>query len=180
MRTAVLRQAVRPTAAAMPWTPVVATATALVAIAGLVDLLSGRPGSLPVLGGAALASGAVATMRDPAETLLAPVPTPRLVRRLLRLALAALVVVPAVVALDGLTEGPVDIATTTFALALTGLAVATWLPEDGVLFATAVPVTWVVATELLGRYAGSLDVWAEQPWPLAAVAAAAVLAGRHR
>lgn len=171
----------RPTAAALPWSPLLGVGLALVLGAALVGALSDRPGPLGVLGAGALAAGAVATLRDPADRLLAAVPTSRLARRLLRLALVLGAVVALLAALTALTPGPDDVWASTLALTLTGLAVATWLPADrGVLAAAALPFGWVAVTRLADLTAGPLDWWSERPWLVALLASAAVVAGRHR
>lgn len=180
MRPAVTLQAFRPTAAALPWAPVLLAGGSTTAVAALVGALSDRPGALATLGGAALASGAVAALHDPAARLLAPLPPSVLARRALRLALVTAVVVPLLAVLRELSPAPESIWATTLALALTGLALATWLPGDaGLLVAAAAPVGWVVATRLTDG-AGPLDVWADHPWPLAGTAVVAIVVGRHR
>lgn len=181
MNAAALRQAVRPTAAALPWSTVVPVGLVLVGAAAAAQVLTDRPTSLGTLAGAALASGAVAALHDPADRLLAPVPTSRLLRRLLRVGLVGLVVVPLLAVVDRLAAGSPDVWATSLALLLVGLALATWLPEGrGVLVAAAVPVTWVAVTQQLGDSAGALDVWASDPWVIASAAFLAILAGRGR
>lgn len=180
MRATSALLAARPTAAALPWTPVLLAGGAAAVTAALVRFLSDRPGALATLGGAALASGAVASLHDPAARLLAPVPGSLLARRALRLTLVATVVVPLLALLRELSPAPEDVFATTLALTLTGLALATWLPGDaGLLVATAVPVAWVVTDRLAGG-AGPTGVGVDHPWPVAAAAALAVAAGRHR
>jgi hypothetical protein len=181
VRAAVALAATSPTARALPWTPVVLAGAVAVATAAAVAALSDRPASLEALGGAALAAGAVAALHVPAGRLMAPLPTSLLARRLLRLALAAAVVVPALAALQHLSPGPENAWACTLALALTGLAAATWLPADrGVLVAAAVPMAWAVLTRVLGPSAGPIAVWSEHPWPVAATAAGLVVIGGRR
>lgn len=181
MRPAVAVQAVRPTAAALPWPPVLAAGTIGVAAVVIVNALSSQPTALTVVAGAALASGAVAALHDSADPMLAALPASRLARRLLRLGLVATVVGPLMVLLHRLSPASPDLGATTLALTLTGLAVATWLPPgNAVMIGAMLPVVWVATTELLAAAAGPLDVWATHPWPLTALAAAVILAGRHR
>lgn len=176
----VARQAVAPTAAAVPWTPLLVVAAVLIAGTGLTGALSDRPGPLAALAAGALAAGAVAALRDPADRLLAALPTSRLARRLLRLALVSGPMALALVAVSTLSPGPPAPWSSTAALTLAGLAAATWLPERRILLAAGAPLVWVCVTELLDATAGPLDWWHGRPWLVAAVAAALVVAGRHR
>lgn len=181
MRTNVAVLSVRPTAAALPWSPVLCVSLVAVLAAAAVSALSDRPAALATLGGAALASASVASLHDPAGRLLASVPVPALDRRLLRIGLVALVGVPVLAVLGELSPAPGGAWAPTAALLLTGLALATWLPgEHAVLVAAAIPTAWAGATQVLGDAAGALDVWATRPWLLAAVAGTAVVVGRHR
>lgn len=184
MRGAVALRAARPTASALPWTPVVVAGAAAVGIAALVDGLSDRPAGLATVGCAAVASGAVAALHDPADRLLSPVPTSRLARRLLRLLLVVGVVVPVVAILGEVSPASEDPWATTLAFVLTGLAVATWLPPGRyVVLAPAVPLTLAFAARLLGDQhplAGPLGWWADHPLLVAGAAAALIAGGRNR
>lgn len=192
-RLLVARLTLRPTALAMPWSPVAVVALAGLVVAWLAGSLSDRATALPFVVAGALAAAAVAGLRDTADELLRPLPTSVLSRRLLRAVLLALVVGPAALGVALLTPGPGAVPAT-LALGLTGLAAATWLPArgatgngvlgNGVLAAAAVPAGWVTAGLALGDRLGPLGDaagwWSTQPWPVAAVAALAVAAGRSR
>ena len=207
-RLLVARLTLRPTALAMPWSPVLVVALVGLAVAWLTGSLSDRPTALPLVVAGALAAAAVAGLRDAADELLRPLPTSVLSRRLLRAGLLALVVGPAALGVASLTPGPGAVPATP-ALGLTGLAAATWLPApralgngalgngalanralangtlgNGVLVAAAVPAGWVAAGLALGDRLGPLGDaagwWSTQPWPVAAVGALAVAAGRSR
>ncbi|WP_028660182.1 hypothetical protein [Nocardioides insulae] len=183
MNRSVLTQAARPTAAALPWPPVLAAGAVGLGAVLLIRGLSERPSGLPVLAAAAVVSGALAALRDPADPLLAALPTSRLARRLLRLGLVAVLAIPLLVVLQSLvpTSVDTDLAPAAVALALAGLALATWLPPGrATQLAAALPVVWVTASQLLDGVVDGLDVWSTHPWPVAAVSALAVIAGRHR
>lgn len=183
----VARLTLRPTAHAMPWSPVVVVAVTGLLAAWATGSLSGRPTSLPIVMAGTLAAAATATLRDPADELLRPLPTSVLARRLLRAALVALVVLPVTLGVARLTPGP-GAGSATVALGLTGLAVAGWLPEGRVLVASAVPVCWVLAGlalhDRLGALGDATAWWWTHPWLVAAVAVlalgTAVTAGRNR
>lgn len=181
MRARVALLAACPTAAALSWSPVLGVSLVVLAIAAGVDAQSDRPAALATLGGAAVASAAIAALYDPAHRLLAPVPVPAVDRRLLRIGLVALVAVPVLAVVRELSPAPEGVWAPTLALVLTGLALATWLPgERRTLVAAAVPTAWASATRLLGDSAGALDVWATHPRLQATAAGAAVVAGWHR
>jgi hypothetical protein len=180
-----LRQAAYPTTRAITWAPLLAVGTLLVALGTALRLLDSRPGPVLVLGAAAMAAVLVFSLRDPAALLLAAVPTPLIVRRTLRLALVGAVALPlwllvaAVLPGDSLALGP------GLALAATGVAVATWLPDDReISVAAAVPLLWASAAELLGGVGGvagdALAWWRTDPWWVVAMAAVLVALGRHR
>ncbi|MET1058534.1 MAG: hypothetical protein ABWX84_02990 [Nocardioides sp.] len=185
MNATTLRQAAYPTTRAITWAPLVAVGGLLLALGTVLRLLDGPPGPVLVLGAAAMAAALVFSLRDPAAPLLAAVPTPLIVRRVLRLALVGAVALPlwGLVATmlpgDGLALAP------GLALTATGVAVATWLPIDrDVSVAAAVPLFWASATELLGGVGGvagdALARWATDPWWVVAVAGLLVALGRHR
>jgi hypothetical protein len=179
----VARLTLRPTALAMPWSPVVAVAAAGLVAAWVSGTLSDRTTALPVVIAGALAAAAVATLRDPADELLRPLPTSVLARRLMRTALVTLVVGPATLGVATLTPGPGAVPAT-LALGLTGLAAATWLPAGMVLAAAAVPACWVMVGLAVGDRLGPLGDaaawWSTHPWPVAAVCVIAAVAGRNR
>ena len=183
----VARLTLRPTVQAMPWSPVVVVAATGLLAAWASGSLSGRTTSLPIVVAGTLAAAATATLRDPADELLRPLPTSVLARRLLRAALVALVVVPVTLGIARLTPGP-GAGSATVALGLTGLAVATWLPERRVLVASAVPLGWVLAGlalhDRLGALGDAAGWWWTHPWLVAAAAVltlgTAVTAGRNR
>ncbi|GAA1963548.1 hypothetical protein GCM10009798_24500 [Nocardioides panacihumi] len=183
----VARLTLRPTAQAMPWSPVVAVAATGLLAAWAAGSLSARTTVLPIVVAGTLAAAATATLRDPADELLRPLPTSVPARRLLRAALVALVVVPVTLGVARLTPGP-GAGAATIALGLTGLAVASWLPERRVLVASAVPVCWVMVglalQDRLGALGDATAWWWTHPWQVtvAAVLAlgTAVTTGRSR
>lgn len=176
----VARQTVAPTATALSWTPLAVVSGVLAAGAALTGALSDRPGPFAALACGALAAGAIAALRDPAENLLAALPTSRLARRLLRLTLVSWLVALGLAAVSTLASGPRPAVSSTLALTVTGLALATWLPQRLVLMAAAGPLAWVCLTELLDETTGPLEWWHARPWLVAAIAAAAVVVGRNR
>jgi hypothetical protein len=183
----VARLTLRPTARAMPWSPVVAVAVTGLLAAWATGSLSGRTTMIPVVVAGTLTTAATAILRDPADELLSAVPTSQTARRLLRAALVALVVVPVTLGVATLTPGP-GAGSATLALGLTGLAVATWLPGSRVLVASGVPVCWVLAGLALHDRLGALGDagvwWWTHPWLVAAAAGVmlgtAVTAGSDR
>ena len=82
----VVLSAAAPTAKATAWTPLVALSIGLLLVAGLFRLRDTSSDAVVVMGAAGLAAALVLALRDPADALLAPLPVPRLTRRLLRLA----------------------------------------------------------------------------------------------
>lgn len=183
----VARLTLRPTARAMPWSPVLAVGATGLLAAGMTGALSERPSALPLVVAGALAAAAVATLRDPADELLRPLPTTVTARRMLRAVLVTLLAGPATAGVAILTPGP-GAAAATVALVLTGLAVAAWLPPHRVLTASAVPACWVMAGlalhDRLGLVGDTAGWWSTHPWPVALAAvlagAAAVASGRSR
>ena len=139
-----------------------------------------------LVGAAALASLAVAALRDDAAALLEPVPVSPMRRRLLRLTLAgvptllawwALVAVGATGGEPG--TGPL--------LALAGVAVSPWpcgvRRGGGCWPATAVPVVWFTLDRAVGAEGTLGDVlgwWRTDPWAVLALAVAACVLGRRR
>lgn len=188
MSWTVVAQAVRPTARAVAWGPLLGVVTALAVITLLARLLADGAGTgpLPMLTVALLAAVSLVGMHDPAHRLLAAVPVGSFARRMLRI---ALVLVPATVALIALGEllpgRPEPLLAPGLALLLAGLAVATWTPPDrGLHVAATVPVLWVslhaIAGPVLGVTAGPLAWWQTHPFVVAGVAACAVVLGGRR
>lgn len=182
----VMTQAVLPSARAVRWRPlgVVATVALLVA---LVSAGTARPaGVLLAVIAAALASGAVAALHDPAEPLLTALPVSLAQRRVVRIALLAgpLLVVWWVVGLltgsgagSGFDPGPL------VALTAVGVAVATWVRGPrAVLVGSCVPMVLVATHQLVvtGGAADALGWWQTEPWPVTAVAVVACVLGRRR
>ena len=185
MNATTLRQATYPTTRAIAWAPLLAVVGLLLALGTVLRLLDGRPGPVLVLGAAAMAAVLVFALRDPVEPLLAALPTDRIRRRALRLALVGAVALPLwllvaeVLPGDGLALAP------GLALAATGVAIATWLPVDrDISVAAAVPLLWASAAQMLGGGAGAAgDVaawWRTDPWWVVAVAGLLITLGRHR
>ena len=185
VRRTVLRQAAVPTVRALAWAPVLAVGAVLLLAAGLFRLADQVAPPLLWLGAGATAATLVFGLRDPAASLLAATPTSLAVRRALRLGLVAAVALPlwllvtATAPGDGTALGPV------VALTATGVAVATWLPDDrGVSVAAAVPLLWAASAEL---FAGSLGVfgdaaawWRTDPAYVVTAAVVAIVLGRNR
>ena len=76
MNTTALRQAGYPTFRALSWSPLVAVGGGLLVVAAALRLLDSRPGPVLALGAATMAAVLVASLRDPAASLLAAVPVP--------------------------------------------------------------------------------------------------------
>lgn len=180
---AVLGQAALPTARTMRWWPLGAVGAPVLALV-LVARSQDRPtDGLLLVGAAALASLAVAALRDDAAALLEPVPVSPMCRRLLRLVLVGvptLLVWLALVAAGGGGSGPGPL----LALAASGVAVAVWGPARWrVLAGAAVPVVWVAVDRAVGSSGTLGDVlgwWRTDPWPVLALAVAASVLGRRR
>ena len=177
----VLGQAALPTARTMTWWPLGAVGAPVLGFVLLARSQHRPTEGLLLIGAAALASLAVAALRDDAAVLLEPVPVSPMRRRLLRLALVGVPTLLAWWALvavgGGSGTGPL------LALAGSGLAVVVWGPARWrVLAGAAVPVVWIALDRTVG--AGALgDVlgwWRTDPWPVLAVAVAACVLGRRR
>jgi hypothetical protein len=181
----VLGQAALPTARTIRWWPLGAVAAPVLGLV-LVARSQDRPATgILLIGAAALASLAVAGLRDDAAALLEPVPVPPMSRRLLRLALAgvptllswwALMTVAATGGEPG--TGPL------LSLAACGVAVAVWGPARWrVLAATAVPVVWFTLDSAVGpsgALGDALAWWRTDPWVVLALAVAVCVLGRRR
>ncbi len=178
-----------PTARTIPWTPLAGVAVCLATVI-LVAAYADRwlPGLLGVAA-AGLAAAVVAGLRDPAEALLAAVPTSAAVRRARRQAMlltAGSALWLAYLAAGQLLEpslgwplGPVT------ALTATGLAVAAWAPDRVAVEAGAsAPLLWYAATQAGGDTEGELTkvlfAWQHHPWLVTATAVTAVLTRRNR
>lgn len=181
-------QAVRPTARAIAWGPLLGVVLALTLVAGLARLIGGggSVGPVPVLAVALLAAVSLVGMHDPAGRLLAPAPVGVLVRQALRLALVLTPATVALVALGELLPGrPEPLLAPGLALLLSGLAVATWSPPDrGIHVAAAVPVLWVsletVVEPVIGVTSGPLAWWHTHPFVVAGVALCVIVLGGRR
>jgi hypothetical protein len=178
-----------PTARAIPWTPLAGVAACLATVAVVAAYVDRWPLGLLGIAAAGLAGAVVAGLRDPAEALLAAVPTSAAVRRTRREAM----LVPAGLALwlaylasgqlaepgPGWTIGPVA------ALTATGFAVAVWAPTRLAVEAGMVaPLLWCAATQagatIDRELVGVLFAWQHHPWLVTTAAVAAVLTGRNR
>lgn len=188
---AVLAPAVRPTARTVPWSPLVGTGVMLLLVLATLELSGAADaGAARWLGLAAVASAVVLALRDEAAGWTAALPGSRLGRRLLRLAIVLTVAVPACATYVALLPGAApdvapDVALPLLGLLASAVAVATWLPDDArVGAAAALPLAWAASHELLGDALGPVGtvaaLWHDHPWPVAAVAAVAVVAGRSR
>jgi hypothetical protein len=179
---AVLGQAALPTARTMKWWPLGAVGAPVLGLVLLARSQHRPTEGLLLIGAAALASLAVAALRDDAAALLAPLPVSPMRRRLLRLALVGvptLLAWWALVAVGGGGSGTGPF----LALTASGVAVAVWGPAPWqVLAGAAVPVVWIALDRAVG--AGMLgDVlgwWRTDPWPVLALAVAACVLGRRR
>lgn len=183
--TATVREATYPTVRAIAWAPLLAVSASLLGVAALLRASDARPGPTLVLGAAAMAAAAVFALRDPAAALLAGVPTSAMARRLLRVGLVAAVALPAWLVVTLVLPGEGAALAPALALAVTGVAAATWLGgEAAVGPAAAVPLLWAGTGELLGDLAGpvgdALSWWRTEPWYVVAVALALLVLGRHR
>jgi hypothetical protein len=182
---AALGQAALPTARTMRWWPLGAVGAPVLGIV-LVARSEGRPtDGILLVAAAALASLAVAALRDDAAALLEPVPVSPMRRRLLRLTLMGVPTLLAWWALvtvggTGGEHGPAPL----LALAGAAVAVAVWAPVRWrVLGGAALPVVWfaldrAVASE--GALGDVLGSWRTDPWPVLALAVAACVLGRRR
>ena len=164
-----------PTARAVGWLPLATVAAGLTAAAVAARSAGTWPVELTGLGAAGIASAVVAGMSDPAERLLAAVPTSAAVRRARRL----LLLLPAGAAVwlgwlglaQHLAPGLGWPVAGLVALTAAGLAVAVW---GTVWLGAAVPLAWVI----LAR-AAELD-WEVHPELTTVAAGAALYAGRNR
>jgi hypothetical protein len=178
-----------PTARATSWGALAVVGLAVAAL-GAGATYDGRwPGDLLGVVAGVLAAAVVVGLRDPAESLLAAVPTSAAVRRARRLAL--LLPVAAAVWLAYLWPGhdlvpslgwPLGPAA---ALVATGVAVCAWAPPGrGVVAGVAVPLLWVAAARVAGDTdglaGGVLLAWQAHPWTVTAAATAALMTARER
>jgi hypothetical protein len=178
-----------PTARAVPWQPLAAVATCLLAVVVLAAVRGRWPVGVLDVAAAGTAAAVVAGLRDPAHALLSAVPTSATRRRAHRQALlvpAGLGLWLAYLAAGNLVSRdlgwPVGPAV---ALLATGCAVAAWLPERlAVEAAVATPLLWVAVVRASGALADSLpvglDAYRDHPWIVTAAALAALLMGRNR
>lgn len=182
-------------ARAMTWTPLLASAGALVVVGTAAVASGARLGELCVLGAATLAAGALATLHDRAGDLLDAVPVSpgrRRRHRVLLLAPAAVLVWAALLATAGLAGGqdagwPMG---RVAALLASGVAVATWTPRSwAVGAAVATPLVWFGLDRFVGNsqsLAGSavsswaLSAWTLHPWAVVTVAVGVAVAGWRR
>ncbi|MFC5177880.1 hypothetical protein [Nocardioides taihuensis] len=178
-----------PTARATSWGALAVVGLAVAAL-GAGAAYDGRwPGGLLGVMAGVLAAAVVTGLRDPAENLLAAVPTSAAVRRARRLAL--LLPVAAVVWVAYLWPGhdlvpglgwPLGPAA---ALVATGVAVCAWAPAGrGVAAGVAAPLLWVAAARVVGDTDGLagdvLLAWQAHPWTVTAAATAALMTARDR
>jgi hypothetical protein len=182
---AVLSHAVAPTARTIRWAPSLLLSV-LLAVVGALTAASSRPaGPFLVVAAAALAGAAVASLHDPARSLLEAMPVTAMQRRLLRLAAVG---VPALVLwtwlvtiLDSDTSpgvGPL------VALTAAGTAAVVWGPRDRSLaIGVGLPVGWYVLALVApasGPVATLAGAWWDHPWRVAGVAVALCVLGRSR
>lgn len=178
-----------PTARSIPWTPLAGVAACLAAVTVVAAYAASWPQGLLHIAAAGVAAAVVAGLHDPAEALLAALPTSAAVRRARRQLLlvpAALSLWMAYLASGHLSEpgpgwplGPVT------ALVATGFAVAVWAPKRlAVEVGVTTPLLWYVASRAGGVLEGKpgevLSAWQQHPWIVVAVAVAALLIGRNR
>ena len=165
-----LGQAALPTARTMRWWPLAAVGAPVLGLV-LIARSEGRPADdVLLVAAAALASLAVAALRDDAAALLEPVAVSPMRRRLLRLTLASTGGDPG--------TGPL------LALAGWGVAASVWGPRRWrVLAGAAVPVVWFTLDRVAaadGAVGDVLGWWRTDPWPVLALAVAACVRGRRR
>lgn len=180
-----LVKAVLPTARTIRWVPPAALAALLLGL-GALAASSPRPaGSFLTGAAAALASGVVGSLHDPARILLEPMPVSRMWLRLVRVALVG---APALVLWlwlgDLVYDAPGPGIGPLVALTAAGTAAVVWSPgRRSVAVGAMLPVAWFAlgavapATGLLAELA---DLWWSDPWWVAGVAAAACVLGRSR
>jgi hypothetical protein len=182
---AVLSQAVAPTARTIRWAPPLLLGV-LLAVVGALTAASSRPSGpfLPVAA-AALAGAALATLHDPARSLLDAMPVTAMQRRLLRLAAAG---VPALVLWTWLVaivdSGEVVGVGPLVALTAAGTAAVVWGPRDRSLaIGVGLPVGWYVlgvVAPASGPVAALAGAWWDHPWWVAAAAVVLCVLGRSR
>jgi hypothetical protein len=175
------------------WTALAGGVGLLLAVGAVLAVSDASANPLVGLAAATVAAGALAGLDDPAEDLLAAVPTSAAWRRAHRLALllpAAVVVWVGLLLAGRLADawsagwplGPLA------ALLMTGVAVATWTPAHwSVPAAVTVPLAWallerVLSPELVGPWLSEwvLSVWVVHPWAVVACAGAATAEGWRR
>ena len=182
---AVVTQAALPTARSIRWAPVASLGGVLL-VAALLSRAADRPADMVLaVASAALAATVVAALHDPAAVLLEPLPVSTMQRRVLRLVLVAVPVLVIWLLLSALTTtstvfGPGSLV----ALAAGGVAVAVWAPwRRGLILGVVVPVAWFLLDRVpLGNsiVADAAGWRRTDPWPVAAVAVLACIAGRQR
>ena len=182
---AALGQAALPTARTIKWWPLGVVSAPVLGLV-LIARSEGRPADgVLLVAAAALASLAVAALRDDAAALLEPVPVSPMGRRLLRLTLVGMPTLLAWWALLAVAStggepgtGPL------LALAGWGVAAAVWCPARWrVLAGAAVPVVWFTADRVAaadGPLGDALAWWRTDPWPVLAVAVTVCVLGRRR
>ena len=180
-----LGQAALPTARTMRWWPLAAVGAPVLGLV-LLARSEGRPADdVLLVAAAALASLAVAALRDDAAALLEPVAVSPMRRRLLRLTLAGVPTMLAWWALVTLASTGGDPGTgPLLALAGWGVAASVWGPRRWrVLAGAAVPVVWFTLDRVAaadGAVGDVLGWWRTDPWPVLALAVAACVLGRRR
>ncbi len=181
---AVLGEAAVPTARTMRWWPLGAVGATVLCLVLVARNQDRSADGVLLVGAAALASLAVAALRDDAAALLEPVPVSPMRRRLLRLTVVGVPTLLAWWALVAVGGGSGSGTGTLLALAGSGVAVAVWCPARWrVLAGATVPVVWVALDRSVGSSGTLGDVlgwWRTDPWPVLALAVAACVVGRRR
>jgi hypothetical protein len=182
-------QAVRPTARAVTWGPLLGVATGLVLMAGTARLVAGSDGTagpVPMLATGLVAAATLEGLHDPAGRLLAAVPVSTFVRALIRITLTLAPAAVALLALSAILPGrTTPMLLPGLALVLSGLGVATWSPpEHEIHLAASIPVLWVLL-HLASRAAfsvgdGPLAWWHTDPLLVGAAALCLVVLGSRR
>jgi hypothetical protein len=185
-RATTLAQAAGPTSRTLAWRPLAGVAGLLALVVAVGRATGQSVDALLGVAAAALAGLVVASLRDPAATLLAGVPVSVMQRRVIRLALVGLPVLALWAALTWVARPAADThgVGPLVALAVSGVAAAVWWPShSGVLVGGCIPLAWYALDRFVPWSGVADDVagwWRTEPWAVAGVAVLVLVAGRRR